>query len=79
MNRARRKQVMVGPRKRVWKVLRDTDGERFVPLKKGCCFSGEFAERENEIRANKIYAAIKNFLDAILYPHATELFAIGKN
>ena len=39
---------MVGPRERVWKVLRDTDGERFVALQKGCCFSGEFANCENE-------------------------------
>jgi hypothetical protein len=43
---------MVGPRERVWKVLRETDGERFVALKKGCCFEGEFANCETENRCN---------------------------
>ena len=29
---------MVGPRERVWKVLRETDGERFVAPKKAAVF-----------------------------------------
>jgi hypothetical protein len=33
---------MVGPPPIVWKVLRDTDGERFVVMNKGYGFSGEF-------------------------------------
>jgi hypothetical protein len=33
---------MVGPPQGEWKVLRDTDGERFVVNKKGCAFQGEF-------------------------------------
>ena len=33
-----RELLMVGPREREWKVLRETNGERFVGLKKGHCF-----------------------------------------
>jgi hypothetical protein len=33
---------IVGPPPIVWKVLRDTDGERFVVMNKGYGFSGEF-------------------------------------
>jgi hypothetical protein len=39
---------MVGPPEHEWKVLRETDGVRFVALKKGRCFQGEFAACENE-------------------------------
>jgi len=49
----------------VWKVLRETDGERFVALKKGCSFSGEFANRETERRLKKICLTIKNILYVI--------------
>ena len=49
----------------VWKVLRETDGERFVALKKGRSFSGEFANYKNEICRNNIYPAIKNSLYVI--------------
>ena len=35
---------MVGPCEREWKVLRETDGERFIAPKKVCCFQGHFAE-----------------------------------
>jgi hypothetical protein len=45
---------MVGPCVREWNVLRETDGERFVALKKGCGFSGEFANHKKEFRLKKI-------------------------
>lgn len=56
---------MVGPCKRVWTVLRETDGERFVTLKKGCCFSGEFAKKKIKNCRLKIFLQIKNVLYAI--------------
>ena len=42
---------MVGPATREWKVLRETDGERFVVIRKGENFRGEFANAKNEIDA----------------------------
>jgi hypothetical protein len=45
---------MVGPSTRVWKVLRETDGERFVTRKKDCSFSGEFVSGKKEIRLKTI-------------------------
>jgi len=56
---------MVGPCKREWKVLRETDGERFMGMKKGCCFQGDFADCENENRWNAIFLRIENFLYVI--------------
>jgi len=56
---------MVGPCIREWKVLRETDGERFMGMKKGCCFQGDFADCENENRWNAIFLRIENFLYVI--------------
>ena len=56
---------MVGPCTREWKVLRETDGERFMGLMKGCCFQGDFADCENENRSNAIFLRIENFLYVI--------------
>jgi hypothetical protein len=41
---------MVGPRERVWKVLRETDGERFVVRKKSAVFheNSRAAKMKNE-------------------------------
>jgi hypothetical protein len=50
---------------RQWKVLRETDGERFMAIEKGCCFQGDFADRENENRWNTIFLRIENFLYVI--------------
>jgi hypothetical protein len=56
---------MVGPCERQWKVLRETDGERFMALKKVRCFQGHFAGCGNENRRNAIFLTIENFLYAI--------------
>ena len=56
---------MVGPCPSEWKVLRETDGERFVPLTKGFGFQGHFAECGDENRCNEIYSTIKNSLYVI--------------
>lgn len=56
---------MVGPCKQQWKVLRETDGERFMALKKGCSFQGDFANRENEICPKAIFLRIEKFLYVI--------------
>ena len=45
---------MVGPSDREWKILRETDGERFVALKKAGSFQGEFATAKNEIDAERL-------------------------
>jgi hypothetical protein len=37
---------MVGPCDREWKILRETDGERFVALNKAASFQGEFANEK---------------------------------
>ena len=50
---------------RLWKVLRETDGERFMGMKKDCCFQGDFADCENENRWNAIFPGIENFLYVI--------------
>jgi len=57
--------LMVGPCEREWKVLRETDGERFIAPKKVCCFQGHFADCENEKRWNAIFLTIENPLYAI--------------
>ena len=44
---------MVGPSTPEWKVLRETDGERFVAVEKGDNFQGEFAHAKNEIEARQ--------------------------
>ena len=56
---------MVGPPVCVWKVLRETDGERFVAVKKGAFFQENLHANKNEICRNDIYPAIKNFLYVI--------------
>jgi len=56
---------MVGPCIREWKVLRETDGERFMGMMKGRCFQGDFADCENENRSNTIFPRIENFLYVI--------------
>jgi hypothetical protein len=56
---------MVGPCRRQWKVLRETDGERFMGMKKGRCFQGDFADCENENRRNAIFLRIENSLYVI--------------
>jgi hypothetical protein len=70
---------MVGPGISYWKILRETDGERFVLLKKGRGFQGEFANCEKENHRKKRHLTIKSFLYAIRYPVARELFAFQKN
>jgi hypothetical protein len=67
------------PRARVWKILRDTDGERFVVHNKVSAFSGEFAGCKKRNSARAIAFAIEIVLDAIIYPLALELFALQKN
>jgi len=67
------------PRARVWKMLRDTDGERFVVHNKVSAFSGEFARRKKRNSATALTLAIEISLDAIIYPLALELFASRKN
>lgn len=66
-------------RARVWKILRDTDGERFVVHNKVSAFSGEFARCKTRNSVTNWSAAIENSLDAIIYPLALELFALQKN
>jgi hypothetical protein len=44
---------MVGPPGREWKVLRETDGERFVGFKKGENFRRDFANANYEIDAKR--------------------------
>ena len=56
---------MVGPEQGVWKVLRETDGERFVTLKKVALFLKNSWGRKNENRVDEIYLAFKNFLYVI--------------
>jgi hypothetical protein len=56
---------MVGPCERQWKVLRETDGERFMAPRKNYCFQGDFADCENENRSNAIFSGIENFLYVI--------------
>jgi hypothetical protein len=70
---------MVGPGIGDRKILRETDGERFVPLKKGRSFQGEFANCEKEKSIERNHLMIKSFLYVIRYPLARELFALRKN
>jgi hypothetical protein len=65
--------------KREWKVLRDTDGERFVLQNKVSTFSGEFVSAKKENQRARIYFKIETLLYAIIYPLATELFASRKD
>jgi hypothetical protein len=66
---------MVGPSTREWKVLRETDGERFVVLKKGDNFQGEFANTKTEVEVKLMFEECSY---VIRYPLATELFANKK-
>jgi hypothetical protein len=56
---------MVGPQQRVWKVLRETDGERFVLQKKVALFQENSCGDKIENRVDEIYFAFKNFLYVI--------------
>jgi len=56
---------MVGPCEREWKVLRETDGERFIASQESLYFQGHFANCENENHWNAIFLTIENFLYAI--------------
>ena len=67
---------MVGPTRVLWKVLRDTDGERFVVGMKATIFTGEFAGSKKEIQWAGFHSTIKILLHAIIYPLAIELFAL---
>jgi two-component sensor histidine kinase len=70
---------MVGPDSSDRKILRETDGERFVLLTKGRNFQGEFANCEKEHLLKEMNLTIKNSLYVISYPLARELFAFRKN
>lgn len=74
-----RNLLMVGPDTCDRKILRETDGERFVLLTKGRTFQGEFANCEKENLLKEMYLTIKNSLYVISYPLARELFAFRKN
>jgi hypothetical protein len=63
----------------VWKVLRDTDGERFVATYKGYGFSGDFVTCKIKNHREEICLLIETFLYVIIYPLALELFAFRKN
>ena len=63
---------------RQWKVLRETDGERFVAIEKGCCFQGDFADRENENRWNTIFLRIENFLYVIMISSRKRVVCVSK-
>ena len=71
--------LLVGPWTILWKVLRDTDGERFVATNKGCIFQGDFETREKGNQREEIYLTIETLLYVIIYPHALELFALRKD
>ena len=45
--------LIVGPSDSEWKVLRETEGERFVALEKGVVFKGEFATEKKQIDAKR--------------------------
>lgn len=62
----------------MWKVLRDTDGERFVIQKKNVVFKEILKRSKKQINTKAICLAIKILLYAIIYPHARELFAFRK-
>jgi hypothetical protein len=63
----------------LWKVLRDTEGERFVTADKGAIFLEIFERVEKQINALAIVWRIEILLYVIIYPHALELFALRKN
>jgi len=52
---------MVGPCHHEWKVLGETEGERFVVLKKGPTFQGQFADCEKENRAEELVWRLRIF------------------
>ena len=69
---------MVGPGRYEWKILRETEGERFVLRYKADGFQREFANRKKLNRCAAIPWTFENVLYAIRYPLATELFANEK-
>jgi hypothetical protein len=60
----------------VWKVLRETEGERFVPQNKVRDFQGRIAATKNYSLRCSLYFQFKNVLYAIRYLLAIETFAI---
>ena len=62
----------------MWTVLRDTDGERFVVLKKDAIFKEIFYDAKKENLRKRDFLKIENSLYVIIYPHALELFAREK-
>lgn len=58
--------------------MRDTDGERFVALNKGRDFRGISLHRKKENGDEEVLQTIKILLYVIIYPLATELFALQK-
>ena len=66
---------MVGPPRCVWKVLRETEGERFMAENKVRDFSGRIAVTKKYSLRCSLYFQFKNVLYAIRYLLATETFA----
>jgi hypothetical protein len=69
---------MVGPSLSVWKVLRETEGERFVAKNKVRDSLRDLPLHKNKFRAQQFILNFENVLYAIRYPVATEMFANQK-
>ena len=67
---------MVGPRTSVWKVLRETEGERFLASIKVSFFQANLRVAKMQFNARSVFQSIKILLHAIKYPLAIELFAL---
>ena len=70
---------MVGPSATERYVLRDTDGERFVPKHKEAFFQENSQPEKERKRCEVICLMIENLLYVTLYPHTIELFAFQKS
>jgi hypothetical protein len=66
---------MVGPASSEWKVLRATDGERFVIIWKRHIFSRDLLSSKTNQVCERLKLMFKILLYAIIYPLAIELFA----
>jgi hypothetical protein len=64
---------------REWNVLRDTEGERFVHLKKPALFKENLYVEKKKINAMRSISTIETLLYVIIYPLAIELFALTKD
>lgn len=69
--------LIVGPPKVESKLLRETEGERFVSATKSHDSAKEFASREKYFSRSMRVCALKNRGPAIIYLHARELFAFS--